>query len=77
MQKRTNHIDTHYFFITDRIDKKEIKVEYCPTGDILGDFFTKPLQGSLFRKLRAKVMNLKNDYPEETKEKKMFLRESQ
>jgi hypothetical protein len=75
--RRTKHIDTRYFYITDRINKKEIKVEYCPTGDMLGDFFTKPLQGSLFRKLRAKVMNLKDDCPEESKEKKMILRESQ
>ena len=32
-------------------------MEYCPTGDMVADFFTKPLQGSLFRKLRDKIMN--------------------
>jgi len=26
--------------------------------DMIGDFFTKPLQGSLFRKFRAIIMNL-------------------
>ena len=59
--KRTKHIDQRYFFITDRIEKREISVEYCPTGDMLGDFFTKPLQGGLFRKLRAMIMNLEDD----------------
>ena len=35
-----------------------MEIEYCPTGIMLGDFFTKPLQGSLFRKMRDVVMGL-------------------
>jgi hypothetical protein len=33
-------------------------VEYCPTGDMISDFFTKPLQGALFKKLRNLIMNI-------------------
>jgi hypothetical protein len=57
--KRTRHINIRYFFVTDRIKSKELCVEYCPTGDMVGDFFTKPLQGSLFRKFRNAIMNTK------------------
>ena len=32
----------------DQINKKRIRIEHCPTTAMLGDFFTKPLQGSLF-----------------------------
>lgn len=39
------------FFVTDRIGSKEMEVEYCPMEDMTADFFTKPLQGALFRKL--------------------------
>ena len=39
-----------------RVDKKEIKIEYCPTGQMLEDYFTKPLQGSLFRLFRSVLM---------------------
>jgi hypothetical protein len=49
-KKQTRHISIRYFFVTDRISAKELNVEYCPTLDMLGDYFTKPLQGSLFRK---------------------------
>ncbi len=56
--KRTHHINICYFFITDCIKKDQVKLEYIPTKDMLGDFFTKPLQGYLFKKLRAMVMNL-------------------
>jgi hypothetical protein len=49
--KRTKHINTRYFFITDRVKKEEVSVVWCPTGDIIGDFVTKPLQGGLFPKL--------------------------
>ena len=55
--KRTRHINIRYFFVADRIASKEVKVEYCPTGDMLADYFTKPLQGTLFRKFRDIIMN--------------------
>jgi hypothetical protein len=56
--KRTRHINIRYFFVTDRINAKEISVEYCPTGEMIADFFTKPLQGSLFKKFRDQIMNV-------------------
>ena len=28
--KQTQHVNIHYFLVTDRIQAKEIKVEYCP-----------------------------------------------
>ena len=56
--RRTRHIDIRYFFVTDRVKHGEMRIEYCPTGDMVADFFTKPLQGSLFRKLRAIILNI-------------------
>lgn len=50
--KHTRHINIQYFFISNQIHKDELHVEYCPTRDMLADFFTKPLQGSLFSTLR-------------------------
>ena len=55
--KRRRHINIRYFFITDRIKSGEVTVEYCPTGDMIADPFTKPLQGSAFRKFRNLIMN--------------------
>jgi hypothetical protein len=55
--KRTKHLNCRYYFITDRINSKELTVEYCPTGEMVGDFFTKPLQGQLFYKFRQLIMN--------------------
>ena len=54
--KRTKHINVRYFFITDRISKGEVRVEWCPTGDMVADFMTKPLQGSTFKKFRDLIM---------------------
>jgi hypothetical protein len=50
--KRTRHINIRYFFITDRVNMKEISIDWCPTKEMVADFMTKPLQGSLFKKLR-------------------------
>jgi hypothetical protein len=54
--KRTRALNIRYFFITDQVEKGTLSVEYCPTGDMVGDFFTKPLQGEVFRKFKAAIM---------------------
>jgi len=46
--KCTRHLNVRYYFVTDKTKNGEIKIAYCPTKDMLGDFFTKPLQGSVF-----------------------------
>lgn len=56
--RRTRHVNIRYFFVTDCIQNGELRTKYCPTKDMIGDFFTKPLQGYLFYKLRALVMNM-------------------
>jgi hypothetical protein len=55
--KRTRHLNIRYFFITDRIGRGEVRVKYCPTDDMIGDFYTKPLNGAKFRKFRNIIMN--------------------
>ena len=35
---------------------KEISLHWCPTKEMVADFWTKPLQGSHFRKLRDYIM---------------------
>jgi hypothetical protein len=54
--QKSRHIDIRYFFMKDRIVTEGIEVVYCPTEDMLADFFTKPLQGSLFEKFRSVIM---------------------
>jgi hypothetical protein len=56
--KRTRHMNLRYFFIKDQIDNKDLVIEHCPTGEMLVDFFTKPLQGQLFFKFRDAIMNI-------------------
>ena len=56
--KRTRHLDIRFFFVTDRILAKQLRVEYCPTGDMWADVFTKPLQGAPFIKFRNLILNI-------------------
>ncbi len=49
--KRTKHINVRYFFVMDRLAKGKIRLEWCPTGDMVADFMTKPLQGANFYKV--------------------------
>jgi hypothetical protein len=56
----SRHIDIRYFFIKDRLGLEDIDVQHCPTEQMLADFFTKPLQGSLFRKFREVILGHKH-----------------
>ena len=46
--KHTKHINIRYYFVTDRIAKNKVSIEWCPTGDMVADYMTKPLQGKKF-----------------------------
>ena len=45
-------------FVTDRILAGELNISYCPTLNMIGYYFTKPLQGSLFRKFRNTILGI-------------------
>ena len=54
---KTRHIGVRYFWVNDRIEKGEVYLEYLATEEMVADILTKPLQGSLFRKMRALLLN--------------------
>ena len=56
----SRHINIRYFWIKDRVDKGEKQVKYCSTFLILADYFTKPLQESLFKLFREIIMGYKH-----------------
>ena len=56
--KQTKHINVRYYFIKDKIERNKVNVIYCPTNKMIGNFFTKPLQGSRFIKFRDAILRL-------------------
>ena len=46
----------------DRIDAKEVKVEYCPTEMLTADILTKPLVGMKFFMHRHNLLNLPGSF---------------
>ena len=54
------HISIRYFFVKDRLHKKEFRLDYCPRGNMIADYFTKPLRGALFNKFRAVIIGWKH-----------------
>jgi hypothetical protein len=41
---------------------------YCPTGEMIADFFTKPLQGAQFYKFRDAILGIKAEDEESYKQ---------
>ena len=56
--QNSRHYLIRYYFIKDRLTKDNIEIQYCPTQHMLADFFTKPLQSSLFKLLRDVIMGI-------------------
>ena len=54
-KKGTRHINIGYFFITDKVQNGEIDIEYMPMGEMIADYFTKPLQGNTSWKTRDRI----------------------
>ena len=55
--KMTWHVNIQYYFVTNCIAMGEVDVKYCPTGDMIAEFYTKPLQGSDFYKFWDAILN--------------------
>ena len=52
----SKHIAIKYFLVTDRIKNGNITIIYCPTKQMVADYFTKLLQGTLFHMFRKIIM---------------------
>ena len=54
--KRSRAMNVRYFTIKDHVDRGEIRIIHCGTERMVGDFFTKPLQGSRFYAFRDLIL---------------------
>ena len=52
----SKHIAVKYFWVTDRIKNGNTEMQYCPTSQMLADFFSTPGQGSLLKEFRKTIM---------------------
>lgn len=52
----TKYIEVKRFWISDYIKRGEVEVQYVPTLEMTSDYFTKPLEGSLFDKLHNRII---------------------
>ena len=53
---KTRHIHIRYFFVHDVLNQEDIELKHCKTDEMVADFYTKPLQGKQFLKLRDIIM---------------------
>ena len=54
--QKSQHINIRYFWIKDQVEANKIEIQHCRTLEVLADFFTKPLQGHLFRRFRDVIL---------------------
>jgi hypothetical protein len=50
---RAKHIDIRHHFIRERIARREIDLQFCPTTQMIADIFTKQLPREAFEKFRT------------------------
>jgi hypothetical protein len=52
---KTKYLKVRQAVAADWIKSNDVVLEYCPTGNMIADVLTKPLQGELFRVLSSKL----------------------
>ena len=52
----TRCIEVRKFWISDYIRIGAVNIVYVPTEDMTSDYFTKPLQGTIFSKMVKKIL---------------------
>ena len=52
---RSKHIEIRHHYIRELVDKKEIELQFCKTGDQLADIFTKPISIDKFIEFRRQL----------------------
>ena len=56
--KRTRHINIRYFYVTDKVRSSNVVIIYHPTQKLVGDYLTKPLNGTPFKNHRNTIMGI-------------------
>jgi len=54
----TRHIEIRHYWFTDFIINQELKLNYCPTEDMIADIMTKAVTVALFQKFRV-MLNIR------------------
>ncbi|KAA8498721.1 Copia protein [Porphyridium purpureum] len=55
---RTRHVNIRYYFVHDYLRRGELRIEHCPSQDLVADILTKPIQGDRFVRLRDKLLGV-------------------
>ena len=54
--ERTKHVDVKYHFVTETVERGDVKLEWVPTTQQQADIFTKALAAPVFALLRSQLM---------------------
>ena len=58
---RVKHVERRHFWIRELVEQQQLVVPFVSTHANLADFFTKPLEGNNFFRLRNIIMNVSAD----------------
>ena len=62
ISKWNRHINISNYLVTDSITKHESSVDFCLALELIGDYFTKSLQGSQFCSFRNIILGIREYY---------------
>ena len=57
-RKQTRHLNIRLFYVTDQHKRRNIKIKYCLTKDMMVDYMSKLVMGAKFKKFKQEIMNL-------------------
>lgn len=58
--KRARALNIRCFFLTDQVEKGNLTIVHCPTGEMVADYLSKPLQGAKYEYFRSDIMGFED-----------------
>jgi hypothetical protein len=56
VNEKTKYIGMKWHFLMDHVEQRTIKLRHLPTDQMVGDMFTKPLQGPALTRHRSAIL---------------------
>ena len=59
--RESKYVNVRYFFVVDKMEKKEVSMECCPKDRMIVDYSAKPTQGTAFKLHRITTMGISEE----------------
>ena len=67
---KSKNINNHYLLINDLVQQGDLEIHHKSTGEMSADYKSNPIQGTLFFRQKAQLLNIPLDYNDDVERRR-------